>query len=498
MNASCLKSFELLELTGKQKKEAGGFMHRMEKSIVSEACFRKATPEEVEEARGSLLYRIVTYPLKAPLDLTYRIFGTLSMYMGGTDVLSWKQPFIQTFIEKTGRLIGYNKHTLFMDTLYSFKGTRRFLIDPVVVKELFKHHRKEEGLFSDTRTMEEIFKILQEVFPKDKFDKNSMMFTCSPEHTKRFRDLLEPFLNQEAIKDYIPKIQETAAEFIEKWDKEGVIDISFGTRLYASRILTSLMFNNETVSAVIAESVNYINYYIIKSIMGVTEEEKELYQKSLKDFNKAVTLILKQKKVPLFEGQEISETEKKAMIFILFFAGQETTSSLLTYILFQLALDQKLQNELYNNLREVNDEKFEKLKNRSRKINSFFLEMIRKFPPVYGTGRKCENEVCLLYKLQDEDCERKTIIQEDDILVPLMIKLAENPAWRCFPFGDGVNACPGRALAFYEISELVLKLIEGYTIHTHQKENEVKISAKVTLQFDTPPKIWLEPRIKEE
>lgn len=472
-------------------------MQPMKNSIVAEACFRKATPEEVEEAKGSLLYRVVTYPFKAPLDFTYRIFGTLSMYLGGTDVLSWKQPFIQTFIEKAFRLAGYDKHTLFMQTLYSFKGKRRFLLDPVVVKELFKHHRKEEGLFRDTRTMEEIFNILEEVFPKEKFDKNSMMFTCAPEHTKRYRDLLEPFLKQEAINDFIPEIQETASEFIEEWAKNELIDVSLETRQYASRIITSLMFNNGTVSAVISESVNYINNYIVKSIMGVTEEEKALYQKSLKDFRKAVTIILKQDKIPLFEGQEISESEKKAMIFILFFAGQETTSSLLTYILFQLALDQKLQNTLYSSLRSVNDERFENLKNRSRKINSFFLEMLRKFPPVYGTGRRCDNEVCLVYKLRDEDIQRKTIIREDDILVPLMIKLAENPEWRCFPFGDGVNACPGRALAFYEVSELILKLIEGYTIHTNQNENEVKISAKVTLQFDNPPKIWLEPRTKD-
>jgi cytochrome P450 len=464
-------------------------------SIIEKANFRAATPEEIQQAKGGFLWRCMSYPW----TIACKVMGTLEIYRRGPNLLAWHKPYPQELIDRFSHWIGYNNEQLFMESMLSFRVDRHFLVNKKVVEAFFKHHRNN-GIFTNGLSTAKILELLQQAFPEDKFTHEDFMMSCSKEKTTFYRSLLHSFLKAENIKDFAPIIQNTVNTTLKNWNEQcqqgKSLNITQENRLFTSSIITHLMFGTEESSKEIANSINFINAYIIKTVIKqVRDEDKKQLETALGVFNKAIKNILSQDQIPLFnQNKTLSSSQKKAMIFMLFFAGQETTASLLSYIIWQLALYPQIQTKIYNLTLNTNDSDYVQ-----KEMESLFTRSINRFTPIYGVSRMIKEDTCLEYQLAGEEKVQKSILFKGQLVSARIITLAGQSLktssnyndW--FAFGSGCHRCPGDKLAVQEIMQLILSLVSKYEIKTEQT-GEIPTAGLVTLQLSEDIFITITPR----
>lgn len=470
--------------------------------IVEYANFRPATPEEKQAAQGGILWRVVTCPLK----IAYQTLGTWEMYQKGANTLTWQQPRIQSLVNRISVWMGYHPEYTFMRSFFSFRGNRHFLEDNTeVLKAFFKHHRQGED-FTNAVSSEKLYELVKATFPEETFSKEDFILTCSPEYTKMYHTLLRTLLAGSKLNQFDPQIRETARFFIENWAKRSQkgeeINVTEETRLFTSSLIVKLMFNEDQQSEKIAKSIDFINYYMIQSQIKATEKDRATFAEAIKTFQQAVETILKREDLPLFDqANTLSIAQKKVMIFSLLFAGQETTASLLTYILWKLALNSKLQDYLHDQIKGAPSSiPLEKLGQNLEAVKQLFTQSIKEFPPAYGVGRALKGDECLEFRFEGETQTRTCILPKGDMVVARMIKVAENLSpphafdyqnW--FPFGGGKNRCPGEQLAIREICQFVVEILSDYSLETSQDYPIAKVG-HITLKLAEDIRMTLNPR----
>lgn len=446
---------------------------------VTRASFRLATTEEVQQAQGGIAWKCI----QCPTNLLYKIMGTAEICWKGPNILAWNTPYPQQWIGRVTHWLGFNEEINFMDKLFSFMGDRYLLHDKVTIKALFEHHRNSE-MFINSNSFRTFLNILKETFPEEEFPDESFLLTCSPAQTAIYRGLLHNLLNLSSIKNFQNQIKNTAHTFLTEWENQAEsINVTHQTRLFASSIITQLMFGNDESSETLAEAINFTNIYIIKLLTHqLTQNEKDQFKEYMTQFKTAIENVLnRQETIPLFENSTLTLSEKKAMIFGVFFAGQETTASLLNYMIWQLAKNPDKQTNLYSILTSDNEEEAELA------LHNFFSESIKEFTPAYGVSRKVNKAVCLEYELQDKPGVFKTIFYPNQLIIARIASLAQNSEkdshphnW--FSFGDGPHACPGKYLAKKEIITFLSVLIADYEVTTTQM-GEIPKEGLVTLQL---------------
>lgn len=201
-------------------------------------------------------------------------------------------------------------------------------------------------------------------------------------------------------------------------------------------------------------------------------KEEGDFKSNLQLFGKTINHILEREDIPLFRGSDLTIAQKKSMIFILLFAGQETTASLLSYILWKLASNPVLQ-ELLN--RKIVEDRTE--------IDRLFDQSLKEFNASYGIPRLIKVDTCLEYTLRGETVPRKHIFFKGESISVRIDKLAQ-AADEWFPFGRGPHLCPGQKLAETEIKEFVLEYLKKYVASTTQKT--IETAGQVTLTFAKP------------
>lgn len=477
-----------------------GQMNTVEK--VTYANFRLATKEESEQAHGGYSYQLLTLPWK----IACKFFGTLEMYRKGPDLLSWETSYLQQLSDRVSLWSGY-KDVEFLNTQMSFISDRYlFTHEDKILKAFFSHHRNDK-IFENSISMKKIYEILMETFPDETFDMNDLILTCEKSYTKTYRALLHQSLKGDQIRKFQNTIKENAKATLENWSKrviegEKEIDITHETRCYAAKNFSELLFGEDKASIELAKSIEFINEYTFSTIMKKpTPEKKQEYERVLWQLGNTINAILKLEDTPLFNQKDFTSAQKKAMIFTLLFAGQETTASLLTYLLWKLASNPELQKMLQKEIDQgdqiVSDGNLNK---QIQSIQNLFNQCIREFTPAYGVGRLVKEDTCLEYKLEGEEKVRKRIFFKGEIVGAYINEYAKNfsgspePTYSSWlPFGYGTHSCPGEKLAVAEIIEFALSVIKNYTIKTEQKQ--LKIVGQITSTFDEPVYITLEKRV---
>lgn len=427
--------------------------------MIQKAEFRIATKEEVAYAKGGFAYQCV----KKLWVLVCKVMGTVEVYFKGPNIVSWNIPWPQTFIEKFAYLIGCQPEFPFLRRFYTIFGDRIFLSDKVSMDALFEHFRRDEILEIGT-SMKAIFNILCEIFPDDNIKENDLMVTCEKEHVKPYRNLLLKNLSQAAIKTNNSMISETIDSVLKKWEEKsksgGIINSTEETMLFTSSIITKMAFGSDNSSSEIAKSINFLNRYVVNKFLNqVTDEDQHKYHASLKTLKEAIESVLTPNRdLPIFRGVELTRQQKKAMIFVLYFAGQETTASLLNYILWQLAKDPKKQAELRT----------------GEDIRKFFLQSLKDLNPAYGVARLLKTDTCFEYTLEGQTTPHKVIMLKDEYVVANIHALAKKVLeiddyndWHAF--GYKKHRCPGDHLAREEIIQFLTALLKNYTIETTQQ-----------------------------
>ena len=89
-------------------------------------------------------------------------------------------------------------------------------------------------------------------------------------------------------------------------------------------------------------------------------------------------------------GKPLTDDEMIAQAFVFFIAGYETIATTLSYISYELALNQDIQDKLYEEIKTVQDEKgtinYETLI-KLQYLDSVIAESLRKYPPSVRLNR---------------------------------------------------------------------------------------------------------------
>lgn len=447
---------------------------------IESATFRHATLAEVQAAKGGIAWQCGS----CLWDLACRIMGTVEMAMKGPNILAWHIPYPQQWADRFSHWLGLYPEQPFVQKFFTFIGDRYYVDDKKILDAFFAHHRNDE-VFGTQSSLLMIYKLIQQIFPKDQISQEDFILTCTKHKTKIYHDLLYCLLNRTTVQQSAPMIQETVEKTLKDWHQRcqqgGTINATEETRLFTSSVVTQLMFGTDTASKEIAESINFMNGYILKQIVKkATDADRKTFENSLSAFRKATESILARKDVPLFnQANDLTIAQKKALIFVLFFAGQETTAALLNYMLWQIALKPDLQRDLHECIEK------EAKQHHSEALKNYFNNAFRVFNPAYGVGRMLKEDTCLEYKVKGEDTARKVILYKGksvsayiSVLAAKVLEPKNYNAWHAF--GAKVHRCPGDQLAVQEILQFIATLVANYTIDTQQKQPIPKIGFVTT------------------
>ncbi|XP_011704428.1 PREDICTED: probable cytochrome P450 6a14 isoform X1 [Wasmannia auropunctata] len=174
--------------------------------------------------------------------------------------------------------------------------------------------------------------------------------------------------------------------------------------------------------------------------------------------------------------------------FLFFSAGFETSSSVMSNLVYELALNQEVQNKLREEINEEYTKRdgnltYDNIKEMDY-LNKVFKETLRKYPPMMFYTRKTTSNYTFdsvkanipkgqyiwipVFALQHDP----NIYPEPDIFDPERFneKAVQNRHPMYFlPFGDGPRNCIASRFAIYEVTLGILKLLRHYKFEPCEK-----------------------------
>lgn len=482
---------------------------------------RAATPKEIYTHKGTLLWRIASYPFKVPTKFYNSVWMLWNKNpLHWTEQVKYKDPYLYKFD--------------------SFFVTFQLTTHPGVMKAILQHHRNETSLFHHSRSMDRVIKIVNEVFPKEfnevfhkDIEAEDCLLTCSKESTKIYRHALNKMLTAYPMKDLQSTLREMSRKTLKKWNDEvirnGEINITQATQMFASRVISTLFLGlkeendaagcyepyiekeNQISLEELAKAVDFINYVIVRTIThSLNKEEKKRYDEAIKIFRAAVDKMLASNEKSPFKNnmENLSLTQKRVMAFVLFFAGQETTASLLNDILWELAKSKNLQDRIYQDILEL-EENPQAGKSVPDSIENLFYKGFIQSPSAWGIGRRAESD--LIVEIENNSTKEKTkrFISQGESVSPMLYHAAQKAIKEgkegiyskdkiselCF-FGYGPHLCPGEKLATTEIMMYIYEIVKNYRFETEQKD-PIEHIGQTTLKRKEEIKIAITPREKK-
>ncbi|KAJ8687377.1 hypothetical protein QAD02_023171 [Eretmocerus hayati] len=228
-----------------------------------------------------------------------------------------------------------------------------------------------------------------------------------------------------------------------------------------------------------------INDFFIDS-MKQTMKYRQDYKVKRNDF---VDLLLEIRNHPTKLGDiEMTDILITAQAFVFFIAGFETSSTTMSNALYELALNQNVQDELRREIREElqkekGDLKYETIKN-MKYLHKVFCETLRKYPPVTvlmrqamepytfsGTKWSIPKDMKVwipIYAIQRDP----QIYPDPDTFDPERFS-DENMKTRhpsfYLPFGDGPRNCIGARFANFQSKVGLIGILKNYKVDVCEK-----------------------------
>jgi cytochrome P450 len=221
--------------------------------------------------------------------------------------------------------------------------------------------------------------------------------------------------------------------------------------------------------------------------------------------------VKKARKTPMTDKLILSQ----ALLF--FFAGFDTMETLLMFAIYELALNQDVQEKLFQEIDKSIEASGGELEyeavNRMEYLDKVISETLRKYPPAVRTERQCTID----YKFPNSDYELK---KGSLVIVPLYgihydeeyfpeperfdperfspeVKAKRHP-YAYMPFGTGPRSCIAMRFALIEGKAAVARLIHKFKIEPSQKtEIPVKVGRITGFKPDGGMYLNLKRRIEE-
>ncbi|MGB5370430.1 MAG: cytochrome P450 [Flavobacteriaceae bacterium] len=180
------------------------------------------------------------------------------------------------------------------------------------------------------------------------------------------------------------------------------------------------------------------------------------------------------------DGTPMSREQLLDEVLILFTAGHETTANALSFALYFLAKDQKVQEKAFQEVEKLDLEKGDIMENLTRLpyIKQCIEEALRLYPPAYVIDR---------IAMADDTFEGRTIKKNTMILMSVYELHRYQPFWDApddfvperfdrengkdfqeyyYPFGAGPRMCVGNNFAMHEMTMTVAEVLKTFHLQT--------------------------------
>jgi len=220
--------------------------------------------------------------------------------------------------------------------------------------------------------------------------------------------------------------------------------------------------------------------------LKVVKETVEYREKNNIERNDFMDLLLKLKKEGLENGLTINEIA--AQVFLFFLAGFETSSTAMTFCVYELAINKDVQEKTRQEIRSVlkkHDGKFTyEAMMEMTYLDQVINETLRKYPPIANLNRHTVNN----YKVPNTNhvIEKGTrlwipiyAIQHDPEYYPdpeafkperfSAEEVAKRDLTKWLPFGDGPRNCIGLRFGMMQARVGLVTLLNNFEISLSSK-----------------------------
>lgn len=376
--------------------------------------------------------------------------------------------------------------------------------NPKITEIFYKEHRNGKGLFSTHGSQKSTFVLLmEEVFPALNIQDEDMIFTCGEENSEKYRT----FLHAKLTHSYLEKNTETMKEItkrtldrFEAASQNGPLDVGLETKKFSAEIIGKLFLGYD---GSYEEFTNAVDVLIKRlGIINFTRKvaNKEEVDAAIATVTKVINDVSKQEGtetniVTQMRSAGWTEAQVKGMVFMLFFAGQDTTANTLNYIQLKLAQDPKLQADVASG---------------AVPIDWLIVEGMRMMPAAGFVARIAKEDLVLTVTNLDNNQkfdhyipkgdrvatsaafasrDPQTVTAGDDLenFNPYRWKDQEIPkyllnlSWG--PLGGGTHSCPGHKVAQNEMRIFLTELLNRFTLST-EIEGEPRQKTVFTARVD--------------
>ncbi|KAJ7923037.1 cytochrome P450 [Mycena leptocephala] len=196
------------------------------------------------------------------------------------------------------------------------------------------------------------------------------------------------------------------------------------------------------------------------------------------------TLMALMLKADAASDQKLREDEVVAQMRTVLSAGYETVSAIVAWVLYELAINIPLQEQLRDEISSPGDPSLEELNNQYPILNSIILETIRLHPAILENHHQAAETISvpLSEPIPGSSASHLVIPKGTVLLIPVNVLQMDPEIWgedahlfrperwygpdtrrNLFAFSEGPRSCIGKKFALAEIKALTVTLIRQFS-----------------------------------
>jgi len=371
-----------------------------------------------------------------------------------------------------------------------------FLItDPSINEGILQHERNgvgEEALFDGGLNVRIVAGITG----------NHNLMSCPADEHAKLRAFMAPFFEFTALKRYVEKFELQAHQYADRWTGiHSPINVTQEMHRFGLEAISKIFLGMDEHPEVIQNAIDTIGRLgvkhalwrprLLKALENYFWKEEEQLKSAAQTIDTAVQSVCTksnnednllsamrnakdESSLPLFTKEQIRDNVK-----LLFLAGQETSASLLVYILYQLALHPEWQNKIRNELTEKNDQSFSDTIMNCKSLQSVFKEGLRLNPPAQVVSRLAQQDTIIcsdmgeLFVPQGKtlNCDNYFSLRDErrwgqnaENFDPSRFEAEGVDRGPWLPFSTGPDRCIGRHFATLEVKVLLAVVLTRFEL----------------------------------